>query len=474
MKSWLVLCGALLACGEHPSKLDAVLAPKPATAAKPAWPLTFDAAAIDAWVAAHVAERGAIGAALVVVRDGEVVLAKGYGKQRVDAAAPVTPDTPFALGSVSKQFACVLAYRLADQGLLAMTDPVAKWYPQLTRAADITLADLGGHTSGYRDYYPLDYVDARMQQPIAPDDLIAQYAGMPLDFEPRTRWSYSNTGFQILARVAEKVTGQRYGELLAAHIFQPLGMKTASIVRPPDAVVSGHVSFLLDGARPAPLEAEGWLRGAGEIWASANDLATWDLAIAEGKLLSPASQRALATPRALAHGRGTGYSCGFSVRTVNHETVLQHGGWVGGFHTRNAIIPRTKSAVVLLTNDEYTNVTPVADRIVALLTAEDAAPAIAGPPAADAVRDLVMQLQRGTVDREKLGDDANAYFDDARVATAAKTLGPLGAPSVTINTRGERGAMEVTTFTLAFPKKTVTGWMFRSPDGKVRQLLLDN
>ncbi|HLL23495.1 MAG TPA: serine hydrolase, partial [Kofleriaceae bacterium] len=230
-------------------------------------------------------------------------------------------------------------------------------------------------------------------------------------------------------------------------------------------------SFLLEGAKPAPLEAAGWLLGAGDIWASANDVAKWDLAIASGSLLSADAHRALATPRTLLNGKSTGYSCGFAVRTVGGETVLAHGGWVGGFHTRNAIIPRTRSAVILLTNDEYTDITSVADKIVSLLVAEQAAPAVAGPPADQAARALVMQLQRGVIDRSTLGDDLSAYFDDARVAAAARELSALGEPTVHVTSRGERGGLEVTRLSIEFARETVDASMFRSPDGKIRQLL---
>ena len=462
---------ALVACRENPSKLDEIAAPKPATE-KPAFPIAFDAAAVDTWVGAQVAARGAVGASLVVIRDGKVVLARGYGKLRGDADDAVTADTPFALGSISKQFLCTAAYQLVDNGQLAMTDAIAKWYPSVTRAADITLADIGGHTAGYRDYYPLDYIDARMAKPIAPDDLIAQYATLPLDFEPNARWSYSNTGFVLLARVVEKVAGKPYDTLLDETIFKPLGM-TASTARPANAA-SGHVSFLLDGAKPTPFEGDGWLFGAGDIWASANDVAKWDLALLDGKLLSPASHRALATARPLANGKSSGYSCGWFVSTNRGEVVLSHSGWVGGFHTRNAIVPRTKAAVVLLTNDEWTNVTDIADRILGLIITEDAAPVVAGPPAADAARDLILALQRGTLDRTKLGDDLNAHFDDARIAAAAAKLKDLGPPTVTAMARRERGGWEVTPLSIAFPSKTVTATMFRSPDGKIRQLLFDN
>lgn len=471
MKSWWLGLACVVACKANPSKLDQI-GGAPAKPKPPELPLSFDAAAIDAWVASQMTERGAVGASLVIIKDGQIALAKGYGHARSDATTPVTADTPMAIGSLTKAFTCALIYGLADEGKLALTDSPAKWYPRATRAADITLADLGGHTSGYRDFYPLDYVDARMLNPIEPDALIAAYAQLPLDFEPRARFSYSNTGFTMLARIAEQVSGKPYQALIDERIFKPLGM--SSSLRSPAGAASGHVSFLLDGAEPGPSEAGGWLFGIGDIWASANDLAKWDLAMMEGKVVSAASHAALATARPLANGRSSNYSCGWFIRTAYGEHVLHHNGWVGGFHTRNMIVPRTRSAVVFLTNDEYTNLMLIPEQILGLLTKEDAAPTINGPPAADAARDLVLALQRGTLDRSTLGDDLNAYFDDARVTAAAAKLRDLGPPTVTLVSRGERGGQEVANVEIAFPSKTATATMFRTPDGKIHQLLFDN
>ena len=467
MTRWILLV-ALAACEPQPSKLDAVAIPAAEPVVKP--PTTFDPDAIDAWVGAQIAERGAVGAALVVVKDGETVLARGYGKRRIGEAALVDANTPFAIGSISKQFACAAVYALADRQKLALTDPLAKYYPELPRAADITLADLGGHTSGYRDYYPLDYVDTRLRAPIEPDRLIAQ-ATTHHDFAPGTRYTYSNTGYVILARIVEKVTGTSYAQALAQTIFQPLGLATASLEQPPTAA-TGHVSLLVDPPAPAPLEAAGWLFGAADIWMSATDLARWGVAFARGEVLSDAARRALATPRTLHDGRVTGYSCGFGVRTVNRETVLSHGGWVGGFSTHNAIVPRTASVVVLLTNDQHVDLGDLHDRIVRLVTEDvSAIPAIAGPPPAEAARALIVQLQRGKLDRTLVGDDLAAYFESPAFAAAAARLRALGEPTVTLISRRERGHMEVSSLAVKLGTATYSASMFRSPDGKIRQLL---
>lgn len=435
-------------------------------------PISFDPAAIDAWVGAQLTDLEVTGASLVIIRGGKTELAKGYGTKHVGTVQPVDADTPFAIGSVSKQFLCASALSLADDGKLSLGDTVATYYPQLTSAADITLADLGGHVAGYRDYYPLDYADRRITRPIEPDALITQYATMPLDFAPRTRWSYSNTGFVVLARIVEKVAGLPYADVLDQRIFKPLGMTTATLTRPANAA-TGHEQFLLRPLTVALAEGAGWLFGAGDIWMSATDLARWDLAFAGGKILSEASRSAMTTPRTLTSGRITSYSCGMFVRQIGGETVLLHSGWVGGFVAYNAIVPRTRTAVVLLSNDSHADVGDLHDALIRIaVTDPGTVPVIPGVGPAEAAKALITQLQNGALDRATLGDEANEYFDDARVAAAAPTLRALGEPVITVTSKRERGGMEVTSLDVAFPTKTVEATMFRSLDGKIRQLLL--
>src|SRR5690349_6317989 len=157
-----------------------------------------------------------------MMQNGDVVFARGYGVSNVQTGTPLTPNTMFAMGSVTKQFTCSAVRMLKEQHKLSIDDPVSKYYQQLTRAKDITLKDLGGHIAGYRDYYPLDYVDREMATPEPADTIIMRYATRPLDFEPRSRWSYSNTGYLILGRVVEKVSGQPFGTFVQNHFFTPL------------------------------------------------------------------------------------------------------------------------------------------------------------------------------------------------------------------------------------------------------------
>src|SRR4029079_16040055 len=122
--------------------------------------------------------------------------------------------TSFAVGSITKQFTCACLFLLMEEGKLTIDDPVGKYYPRLTRAGEITIRDLMNHVSGYPDYYPPDFVDRRMAKPIAFDAMLTDYAGGKLDFKPKSRFSYSNTGYIILGGIIEKVSGKPFGEYL--------------------------------------------------------------------------------------------------------------------------------------------------------------------------------------------------------------------------------------------------------------------
>ncbi len=335
------------------------------------------------------------------MRDGRVILAKGYGVRDRTTNDTVTTRTMFAIGSVTKQFTCSLLLMLADEHRLSLSDAVAKYNPRLTRAKDITLLDLGGHLSGYRDYYPLDFVDREMQKPQPADAIITEYATRPLDFEPRSRYSYSNTGFLILGRVIEQVSREPYGKFLGERILTPLKL-TRTTFEPaagPD-MAKGYTSFGLSEPIPADPEAAGWAGAAGAIWSTPTDLLAWDLALIDHKLISQNSYRVLLTPQRLTDGRTSGYSCGEGVNDRGPALVLSHGGAVSGFVAQNTVIPATHSAVVLLSNTDFSPIGALNQELVAkLMPKSPDVPTIAGRSALDAATKFLTELERGTVDR---------------------------------------------------------------------------
>jgi CubicO group peptidase (beta-lactamase class C family) len=472
----------LLAARRSPEKRAAVETEPP----KP--PEVFDLAKIDAYVAGQFSTKGFVGLSLAVVRDGAVVLAKGYGFASRADQVPVDVDTAFAIGSITKQFTCTGALLLTEDGKMSLDDKVAKYYPDLTSAADITLDDVGAHVSGYPDFAPLDFLDEPSTHPIRPDDLLKRFAGGKLDFPPRSRWSYSNTGYILLARAIEKAGGEPLGALLARRVFQPLGMTHTSYEPKAGApgLARGYLSFALGGPEAAEREGEGWMGGAGAIYSSATDLAKWDIALMQGKVLRAESLARMTTSRVLENGRRTGYGCGLAIAELQNETLLVHSGEVNGFVAVNAMVPRLKAAVVMLSNDEDTELRPVYREILKLLVKdEQRVPKVDGPAPDVVAKELLAQMRRGALDRSRLGADFSAFVRDDMARGAAARLTALGEPSsVVLDSTSERGGMEVSVIYFTFaPTGGGTGGglgatarvralMFRSTDGKVQEFLL--
>jgi CubicO group peptidase (beta-lactamase class C family) len=442
----------------------------------PAPPATFDLVALDAYIKQVVKARDIVGLSVVMMRNGKVELAGTYGKSSLAAGTPVTSNTVFALGSVTKQFTAACIFLLAQDGKLSVHDKVAKYYPNLARAQDITLLDLMNHVSGYPDYYPLDFVDSRMETPIAPDDLIQRYAGGRLDFEPGTKWSYSNTGFVILGRVVEKVSGQTLGDFMKQRILQPLGMDHSFFgpAAPGSGMAEGCTRFGLGAQRPARPEAEGWLPGAAGLNCTALDLVKWDMALIDGRVLNAESYALMTQPRKLAEGRVREYGCGIGVKIMANTIILTHEGQISGFQAWNVVVPASHSALVILSDCEEWDAVDELKAVLAnlIMPGQPWVPAIAGPDAAQATLEFFRSLQLGHIDRSRLGQEFSRFLSEDKVREASIRLKKLGAPKrAQVTHRSERGGMEVADIRLTCKKGALSALLYRTPDGKIQECL---
>jgi D-alanyl-D-alanine carboxypeptidase len=436
----------------------------------------INAGDLDTLIQRVFAEKRLVGLSVGVMQNGKVVLNKGYGFRSLAPKEPVTPTTMFNIGSVTKQFTCSAALLLAQDGRLSMRDPVAKYVPQATRASDVTLLDVGQHVSGYRDYYPLDFVDREMQKSATADEIIAEYASRPLDFEPGTRWSYSNTNFLILGKAIEQAAGEGLGTFLTHRIFAPIGM-TRTAYDPPatdTGMAKGYTSYALAAPAPAQPEAKGWTGAAGAIWSTPSDLLTWDLALMDGKVLSAASFAMLTTPRTLVDGRSTGYGCGMGVQSGGSALVLSHGGAVAGSVTQNILIPITRSAIAVFANADFAATNEIIDTAISKLSPHIDIPKIAGPPALDAAKAFLTSVEQGRIDRATLGDDFNALLTPEHVARDRASLSSFGRiTDVSIVATVERGGMEVAVVHYKVGAIPAASLMYRTPDGKIQQFLIN-
>lgn len=459
---------------ETPDATTASLDPE-----EPEPPETLDVEAIDTYLKAHAALPGQVGMSVAVMKDGEIVFARGYGTRAVGKDDPVTPDTTFAIASISKQFTCAAALLLAEDGKLKMGDAVAKYYPKLTRAKDVTLLDALHHTAGYRDYYPLDFTSERQNEPIEGDALIAEYGAMPLDFDPRTRWSYSNTGYVIVGRVIERRSGKSYGAFLKQRLFDPNGLEHtyAREAELRAEAAHGHGAFALGEPEPYPVEGLGWMLGSGSLWSTPSDLLRWDLALHGGKVLSKKSYATMVTPATLEDGRSTGYACGLGIAHEQGETIVRHSGAVNGYLSMNMFVPRTRSGVAVVVNSLAADPGAVAngllDTVIRSGQPDRPVPEIEGPPADEVAKSLLSAMQKGTLPRAKLSPEYSAFATDERLEAAAPALKALGEPiSVEVLRTRERGGMEASVVQFVFATTTLQAVMFRRPDGIVEQFLL--
>ncbi|MBV8514506.1 MAG: beta-lactamase family protein [Acidobacteria bacterium] len=410
-------------------------------------------------------------ASVALVKDGQIVYLHAYGSAKLDPALPAAPRMRYSIGSNSKQFTATAILLLQEQGKLSLDDKVAKFIPDLTRANEVTIRQLLSHTSGYEDYWPQDYVMPTMLQPTTARKILDNWARKPLDFEPGTKWQYSNTNYVIAGLIVEKASGQALLQFLQQRIFAPLNMKSVADIdtsKLGDTDPTGYLRYALGPPRPAPKEGRGWLFAAGELAMSAKNLAKWDIGIIDQKLLKPASYQQFETEVLLKNGLGTGYGLGVDVRSDFGHRSISHGGEVSGFTSENMVFPDERVAVVVLTNQDATDVSgAIVEGIAPLLLASGDS---ATPAKLAEVRKIFEGLQHGTLDRSLFTENANFYFNEQALKDFASSLAPLGNPEEFVQKKQAlRGGMTMREYSVKFPKTKLSIWTYQMPDGKWEQ-----
>ncbi len=260
--------------------------PPPITYARP----EDETRAMDQLVQAYV-DDGSFTGSVLVMQGGKVLLDKGYGLADMAHAVPNTPQTAYRIASITKQFTAASILLLQERGKLNISDPVKTYLPDAPPAWDhITLYNLLTHTSGLvRDYNP---DGART----GPAHLMAALHDQPLQFAPGDGYSYSNAGYEVLGLIVEKVSGQTYGDFVHDNLFVPAGMTASAFMPRTDP----HLAVGYDASAQGPIpQAEPLYAGlysAGGIVSTTHDLASWQSALLDGRLLSPASLKLMATP----------------------------------------------------------------------------------------------------------------------------------------------------------------------------------
>jgi len=431
-------------------------------------------ASIDQAATKALAETGVPSASVAVVKDAEIVYTQAYGDARIDPVVAARSDMRYSIGSISKQFTATAVLMLVEEGKLSLDDHVSRFLPDLTRANEVTVRELLSHTSGYSDYWPQDYVPPMMLQPISADEILQRWARKPLDFDPGTKWQYSNTNYVIAGLIIEKLSGMPLLQFLQTRIFAPLGMHSVSDVdrsRLGDTDATGYLRYALGPPRAAPKEGSGWLFAMGELAMTASDLAKWNISIINQSLLKPASYKEMETEVKLKNGEGTSYGLGIFVSKMSGHLIFAHGGEVSGFVSDNIILPDDRAAVAVLTNEDASGAASMIAHQVAplLIASEDASTS----QDKDQALAIFKGLQHGTIDRSLFTANANSYFDAQAISDFASSLGPLGDPQDFSAAGGDlRGGMTYLRYTAKFPDKTLAVSIYKMPEGKIEQYLV--
>lgn len=297
------------------------------------------------------------GAVVILVEGGETVFRQAYGLADVELSVPMTPDNVLRLGSVTKQFTAVAVMLLVEDGRLDLDAPVTRYlpdYPARPEGAEpITLRHLLTHTSGVPSYTSFQDFEARMRENASVAEMLDRFDEKPLDFEPGTRFRYSNSGYSLLGAVLEAVSGQSYGELVEERIFDPLGMEHTSYGDPERIVPRRAEGYqgTSGNYENAPYISMTQPHAAGALVSTVDDLAHWNAALQGDELLGEASKRELWTPQRLDNGLPTGYGFGWVVSEHRGRPVIQHGGGIPGFASFTAYWPEDELYVAVLSNN---------------------------------------------------------------------------------------------------------------------------
>ncbi len=426
---------------------------------------------IDKVATDALTKSGVPSASLAIVKNGQISYVRAYGDARIEPRTAAAPEMRYSIGSISKQFTAVAILLLQEQGKLSLEDKIARFIPGLTRANEVTVRQLLSHTSGYQDFWPQDYVMPMMLQPVTAQKILDQWARKPLDFEPGTRWQYSNTNYVIAGVIFEKASGMSLLQFLREKVFVPLEMK--SVINTDQETLgetdsTGYMRFGLGPLRRAPKEGKGWLFAAGELAMTAQDLARWDVAMIDRKLMKAASFHELETEVLLKNGLGTHYGLGVDVLREGGHRALSHGGEVSGFTSQNIVFPDDRVAVAVLTNQDASDAAEeIAHGIGPLLLATDDP---ATPAKQEQARKIFEGLQRGTIDRSLFTENANSYFSEQALRDFASGLEPLGMLQEFNQVyQGLRGGMTLRMYRIKLAPKTLRAWTYEMADGKLEQ-----
>jgi CubicO group peptidase (beta-lactamase class C family) len=297
------------------------------------------------------------GAAVIVTRGGRIIYSAGRGLADLRTRRPITPDTVFRLGSITKQFTATVILQLVAEGRISLDDPLSRFFPAWPQpGARATVRQLLNHTSGIQSYTSIPgwMVEANTGRAYTTAEMIALFRDRPSQFEPGASWFYDNSGYVLLGAIIEQVTGKPWYEAVAARITRPLGLRTITY-----GVTGENMPAMARGytgppgaPQPAQLIHMSVPHGAGALIGTVGDLARWAQALHHGRLLPAALYRQMISPTHLPGGLVHAYGFGIQFGDVRGRPTIGHGGGIFGFNADSLYFPSEDLFVAVLANSD--------------------------------------------------------------------------------------------------------------------------
>jgi CubicO group peptidase (beta-lactamase class C family) len=332
---------------------------------------------IDSLVLAELGQTPSAGLSVAVQRGADLLLAKGYGSADLENSVPITTETVFRIGSITKQFTAVSVLRLMERGRIRLQDPITRFLPGFpTQGHTVTIHHLLTHTSGIKSYTGDERFEELSRRDLADEELLELFVHDTFDFAPGEQWKYNNSAYYLLGMIIEEITGQEYADYLDEHIFDPLGMTGSSYCDLRAMVPHRARGYSVDdgelvNSAPISMNTPG---AAGALCSTTLDLLRWQRALDGNRLISPESRRLMLTSAVLNDGETTGYGYGLGIGDLEGHPTVSHGGGINGFSTALATYPDDDLVVVVLGNTESRVTGLVANGIARILLGLPMAP----------------------------------------------------------------------------------------------------
>ncbi|HEX8735494.1 MAG TPA: serine hydrolase domain-containing protein [Pyrinomonadaceae bacterium] len=318
---------------------------------------------IDDFVKSEMQKQHIPGVSLAIIKNGKIAKVKGYGLANVETNVPVTTETVFKIGSISKPIIAMGIMLLVEEGKISLDDKVSKYLEGTPESwKDITIRNLLSHTSGIIREAP-GFNPFKIQPDI---DVIKTAYPLPLNFTPGEKYEYCNVGYFSLAEIIRQVSGKSWSEFLTERIFKPLGMSSTRTTTFDDIVPHRANAYSFTGNKLKNAEVYTAVRPSGAFLSTILDLAKLEAALNGTSFLKPESRKLMWTPFKFNDGKNSIYGLGWRIDEVNGRKRIGHGGTLNGFKSHFARFVDDGVTVIVLTNLEQVDSSEFSSKIAGL------------------------------------------------------------------------------------------------------------